>query len=296
VLHWDDHARPSGNGWLLRRTHRNERTGKPSGDDSKIRGLLQPKSATRSAWLRVERSVYLLTSSWGGQSPKTIVEMERLPHGYTNETRRLEDRIEKRYRGFASFARANREFTCLTRLFGRYPVPEVLRFDASLPRIVLGEVGGRQGQDLIDDGQPAMVLCLIGSQLAALQSIDPSVIPGLEGKGDVIVHGDYGPQNILCSLDLTSVSGVLDWELAHLGSPVEDLAWAEWIVRTHHPEAQNDLPELFAGSGLSIDWSERQSSMVQQCLHHIAYCEASGFEASTAEWRRRLHATERWTE
>jgi hypothetical protein len=26
------------------------------------------------------------------------------------------------------------------------------------------------------------------------------------------------------------VTAVLDWEFAHLGQPVEDLAWAEWIV------------------------------------------------------------------
>jgi aminoglycoside phosphotransferase (APT) family kinase protein len=29
---------------------------------------------------------------------------------------------------------------------------------------------------------------------------------------------------------------VVDWEFAHLGDPVEDLAWCEWIVRMHHPE------------------------------------------------------------
>ena len=32
------------------------------------------------------------------------------------------------------------------------------------------------------------------------------------------------------------VTAVLDWEFAHLGDPVEDLAWCEWLVRTHHPE------------------------------------------------------------
>ena len=31
----------------------------------------------------------------------------------------------------------------------------------------------------------------------------------------------------------------------------------------HHPDAQDDLPELFAASGLSCNWSDRQASMVR---------------------------------
>jgi aminoglycoside phosphotransferase len=220
----------------------------------------------------------------------------RLPHGYTNHTRRNGNIIEKRYEGVDRFARAQREFASLSGLFGHYPVPEVVQFDASVPVLMLSEITGRHGQEAINDGRGAAVLRLIGKSLADLHQLDPSLLPGLEGSGDVIVHGDFGPQNILCSLDRTGVSGVLDWELAHLGSPVEDLAWTEWIIRTHHPEARDDLPELLAGSGLSISWSDRQSSMVRQCRHYIVYCEASGLEAAAVDWRRRLRATEQWRE
>jgi aminoglycoside phosphotransferase (APT) family kinase protein len=222
--------------------------------------------------------------------------MPRPPYGYTNRTRRVENGIEKRYEGAGSFARAQREFTCLTHLLGKYPVPEVVEFDDSVPMIVLTTVAGRHGQELIAEGHAPTVLRLVGQQLAELQTIDSSTIPGLEGEGDVIVHGDFGAQNIVCSLDLTHVSGVLDWESAHIGGAIEDLAWAEWIVRMHHPEAQDDLSELFGGSGLSICWSDRQSAMVRQCRHYIAHCEASGLEEPAAEWRRRLVATERWHE
>jgi aminoglycoside phosphotransferase (APT) family kinase protein len=38
-----------------------------------------------------------------------------------------------------------------------------------------------------------------------------------------LVHGDYRMGNLLC--DERDVVGVLDWELAHVGDPVEDLAW-----------------------------------------------------------------------
>jgi aminoglycoside phosphotransferase (APT) family kinase protein len=112
----------------------------------------------------------------------------------------------------------------------------------------------------------------------------------------VIVHGDFGPQNILYSFDMTHVAGVLDWEMARLGSPIEDLAWSEWIIRMHHPEAQDDLPELFAASGLSFNWSDRQASMVRQCRHYLDYCEASELLAGVAEWKRRLDTTEGWHE
>ena len=226
----------------------------------------------------------------------TIPPVSQLPHGYTNRTRRREGGIEKRYEGAEPFARAEREFTCLTHLIGRYPVPEVIEFDASGPALLLTVVAGRHGQESLAEGHAPRTLRLIGRQLAILQAINPSTIPHLEGEGDVIVRGDFGPQNIICSLDLSSVAAVLDWESAHLGSPAEDLAWTEWIVRMHHPEAVDDLSELFDGSGLSVSWLERQSAMVKQCRDYVAFCEASGWESAAAEWSRRLGTTERWHE
>ena len=227
---------------------------------------------------------------------ESIRRVDRLPHGYTNHTRRVGKGIEKRYEGSDSLDRAEREFACLTVLLGRCLVPEILEFDPSTPVLVVSEIRGRHGQELIDQGWAAQILRLIGSQLSGLQSLDPSTVPGLTGIGDVIVHGDFGPQNILFQLDPIRVSGVLDWELAHIGSAVEDLAWAEWIIRTHHPEALEELPELFAGSGLSFNWPDRQAAMVRQCRHHLGYCEASGLDGAASEWRRRLEATEAWSE
>lgn len=222
--------------------------------------------------------------------------MSRLPHGYTNRTRPVQNGVEKRYEGVDTFTRAEREYACLKHLQGKYPVPEVVEFDASAPGIVLSTVAGRHGQELIDGGHASRVLRLIGEQLATLQAIAFATIPGLDGEGDVIVHGDFGPQNIVFAFDLTGVAGVLDWESAHVGSAIEDLSWAEWIVRMHHPAAVKDLPDLFHGSGLSIDWSDRLTAMVEQCRRHLAFCEASRWNAPAAEWRRRLAMTERWYE
>jgi aminoglycoside phosphotransferase (APT) family kinase protein len=39
----------------------------------------------------------------------------------------------------------------------------------------------------------------------------------------------------------------VDWEFAHIGDRLTDIAWAEWIFRTHHPHLLGALPSLFAG-------------------------------------------------
>jgi aminoglycoside phosphotransferase (APT) family kinase protein len=41
--------------------------------------------------------------------------------------------------------------------------------------------------------------------------------------GETVVHGDFRLGNLL--VDADGLRGVLDWELAHLGDPVEDLGW-----------------------------------------------------------------------
>ena len=39
----------------------------------------------------------------------------------------------------------------------------------------------------------------------------------------VLVHGDYRTGNFL--YDQTGITGILDWEMAHAGDPIEDLGW-----------------------------------------------------------------------
>ena len=37
----------------------------------------------------------------------------------------------------------------------------------------------------------------------------------------MLVHGDYGPQNVLLDRADLEITAVLDWEWAHAGHPVE---------------------------------------------------------------------------
>src|SRR5690606_6609047 len=55
-----------------------------------------------------------------------------------------------------------------------------------------------------------------------------------------------GPNNLLVEPNGTAVITVADWEFTRVGDPIVDLAWCEWIVRTHHPDCAALLPAFFA--------------------------------------------------
>ncbi len=57
---------------------------------------------------------------------------------------------------------------------------------------------------------------------AAIRWLRKNPPPPAERIG--VVHGDYRVGNFLYSHE--GIHGVLDWEMAHLGDPIEDLAWA----------------------------------------------------------------------
>jgi aminoglycoside phosphotransferase (APT) family kinase protein len=70
----------------------------------------------------------------------------------------------------------------------------------------------RAGLDLVDEARPALEL--------ALRWLEDHRPP----PGPVrVVHGDFRMGNLL--VDEEGLTAVLDWELAHLGDPLEDLGW-----------------------------------------------------------------------
>jgi hypothetical protein len=248
--------------------------------------------------VRVNRheSIANSNSASSGAGLSDDVSVDRLPHGYTNFTRLTDGHVEKVYEGPRRFANAGRELACLSALGDRLPVADLVDHDLTVPRLTLGLVPGCHGQDLIDAGHAPQVMRLVGQTLSVLHDLPIETIPGLIGEGSVIVHGDFGPQNMLFDLDTDRVTGVLDWESAHVGGPIEDLAWAEWLVRMHHPDAIDALNELFIATGQRPSWPERQAAMIRQGREVLAYCESAGMERSTADWRERLRRTETWTE
>jgi Ser/Thr protein kinase RdoA (MazF antagonist) len=221
---------------------------------------------------------------------------DRLPHGYTNLTRQVAGAmaIDKIYTGSDARVRLTREELCLRLVADVLPVPPVLDTNQERCVLRLGRIAGTPGQDLIEEGAARPALAAAGSLLARLQThASPLLLPHLEGADGVAVHGDFGPQNLLFDAN-HRVSGLVDWEYAHRGDAVEDLAWAEWIVRMHHPVAIDALEALFAGYGARPPWSLRQAAMVVQCERFRERCE--GDVDAVTKWRTHLETTERWTE
>jgi hypothetical protein len=60
-------------------------------------------------------------------------------------------------------------------------------------------------------------------------------VAGSGDPGARIVHGDWAPYNVVWRDGL--VVGVIDWDLARPGEPLDDLAFAAWLwAPLHHPE------------------------------------------------------------
>jgi aminoglycoside phosphotransferase (APT) family kinase protein len=95
---------------------------------------------------------------------------------------------------------------------------------AAIHRIPVTEVPALHGGDQVatfravldSTGQPHPAFELAFRWLASHR---PPPTPG----GDRIVHGDFRNGNLIVGPD--GLRAVLDWELAHLGDPMEDLGW-----------------------------------------------------------------------
>ena len=85
----------------------------------------------------------------------------------------------------------------------------------------------------------------------ALARLDRTRPPAREPR---VVHGDFRLGNLM--VDPTGLVGVLDWELAHLGDPIEDLGWLcvrSWRFGAARPVAgvgtRDELLAAYAGAG-----------------------------------------------
>lgn len=87
---------------------------------------------------------------------------------------------------------------------------------------------------------------------------DPDVEP-------VLVQGDTGPGNLM--YEDGRVSAIIDWELAHLGDPMDDIAWLSWRATQHSwPDFPERLREYEAASGITVDPDRVRYYRLNACL------------------------------
>ncbi|MGW6286285.1 phosphotransferase family protein [Streptomyces sp. NPDC055107] len=223
--------------------------------------------------------------------------MEKLAHSYTNDTTRSGDVVTKHYRGPDAALRLAREAAAVTALEGRLPVAGLVRRESD--RLHFAYVPGTHAKELMSESGTARVLASCGRTLKRIHAVDPrgifdnSPIP----PGHTLVHGDYGPNNVLLDAETMEICAVLDWEWSRVGDPVDDLAWCEWIVRMYHAEQLAALDDFYGAYGERPSWAVRHKAMVGLCRSLVTFWEQwrPGSEI-TAHRRSQLATTENWSE
>jgi aminoglycoside phosphotransferase (APT) family kinase protein len=214
-----------------------------------------------------------------------MTEWPGIRHGYTNATRIDGERVVKRYLGMDAAERMRAEVDAIQRTAGRVPAPEIVRVDEADREVTFHRLPGRNGQELIDEGQADGVLEAAGRTLRSLHA---------DSQPPTWTHGDYGPQNLLYDSATMEVTGVLDWEFSRVGDPIDDLGWAEWIVRMHHAGAATSLGHLFRGWGEEPAWDHRHAAMLDACDRFRHRAERQRDPQAAALWAVRADITAGW--
>ena len=110
-----------------------------------------------------------------------------------------------------------------------------------------------------------------------------------ESKKKSLVHGDYRNGNFLFLED--RITGILDWEMAHIGEPLEDLAWALspiWSWQDKEKPAyliarQEALSIWEKASGLAIDENDLKWWELFACVKGMAIWISAGNEFKTGK-------------
>ncbi|MEY4160312.1 MAG: hypothetical protein RLZZ136_933 [Pseudomonadota bacterium] len=103
-------------------------------------------------------------------------------------------------------------------------------------------------EDILDEGE-AVIEPAVRGAIRWLRHNPPP-----EPVKPAIVHGDYRSGNFLFTPD-GQISAILDWEMCHIGDPLEDVTWAIdpfWPITRHLP-LEDGLALWEAASGSALD-------------------------------------------
>ena len=216
-------------------------------------------------------------------------------YGNTNQHEITPQGVLKRYLGPGAINRWQTESSLLPLLKKSFSaVPQLMAHDIPGEMVTL-PVEGEHAQHLIEQGKSAAVLSQLGKLLVELQQVPVQKLQGiLHGNGSVLVHGDYGPQNLLLREDAGQPALLLDWEWAHLGDPVEDAAWLEWTICTRHGRFARELPIFFEAYGVIPLWAQRHEAMLMQCARQLEFARMVGKRKSIQQWQSLMQLTRKF--
>ena len=113
----------------------------------------------------------------------------------------------------------------------------------------------------------------------------------------VLVHGDFKPGNVL--IHDHEVAALLDWETAHLGSPLEDLGWVTNPVRRSEHQIQGhwEVPQMIKAfehhTGIVVDPDELRWWNIFSC-YKLAVIVHAGVHGYLTGGRPDLHHPPTW--
>jgi aminoglycoside phosphotransferase (APT) family kinase protein len=226
---------------------------------------------------------------------ESIGTLEQMPHAYTNHTFRHNDTVFKSYRGPDAAVRCRREAAALEKLSPYVPVPPLIA--TTVDTLTTQLISGVHGSDLLTRGHATAVMQACGSMLRQIHQVDLAECFGIASSLEtVLVHGDYGPNNVLLDPERLEITAVVDWEWMHMGAAIEDLAWCEWIMRIHHPTQHDALASFFVAYASCPAWRVRHQAMVTQCAALVAFSQQWQSFEHVQRRREQLAQTEVWVE
>jgi aminoglycoside phosphotransferase (APT) family kinase protein len=191
-------------------------------------------------------------------------------------------------------ARRDVEVAMLTRLASVVPVPRALPSDDPLA-VRMGYVPGALAEQWVvagyrtlgrDEAVRRQVVLMrgCGTMLRALHGVEPRTFADvLAGEGPSVIHADPGPYNVIVDPEDAAVRALIDWELARIGDPVDDLALVEWYMRIWWRSPAEVVGHLYDAYGSLPEWPRRHAAMVERCR---AYSATSRDEVKREQLRR----------
>lgn len=121
------------------------------------------------------------------------------------------------------------------------------------------------------------------------QKVLADTFPG-EPPHLVLCHGDVGPHNFLHRDG--HLTGLIDWEFAHLGDPYDDLAWLtvrSWMFGLELPDFYPTATESYFGSADSLDLDRLRYWQAVVLLRNLVIVESAIAGGGTAAQDSLVH-------